>query len=877
MTVTTSQYTENSYRVNISNEVTYTNILSGMNTAITSLGWSLYDSLDNNVPGTGTTSIYSPIFTRVYRALNDDATTYKYFIIRYNIIKMCLWTGTCEDWNLNTHISVNESWNNAGSFVQNYDIKSSFIWVMATGKHIVIWPWILGEPGLWTGVFEFQRIAPEDIIAKSAPCWAWTNSIMIGTPWGQNSTGTSKVMFAFPRTPDGLTGSAAAAAFAPVINRMMYPPSHPSGTIAISSSTLMGHLAGSYYAANPWSSSPRSYFNDLDKPIFYPISVNGIDKEMPFGNMYDVSYGKPIGTGGDIVSLPLDNTSGIINSSGTPSSTISLPLNGMYNSASNGYGQGTSYNSITDFLDGTSGQSYSIYCTNFGADTICVIGKHLYYTVANATNGNAGIYRLDTLDMFKSRGSKTSAYYLNLTPASSTWNYGQKIYTSRNNLGVFDLIFDGQKTLYGSTTTGVLKIDTETLAATELTLVGSGTGLTVTTTASGGVITAATLSAAGSGYLNGGTGTLRFIISGGTFPSLCSISVTAGVPSGAITVLTIGSYSQGGNGYTTSATPVSTTPISTAARGYLSLDMQYLYATTTPLADVNTTKPEAVSINLSTFTQTALYPTSRNIGATSKVGKAHSTYNGQCVLFTTNNDTAWFGRGAYYDIFTPDTSTFVSGNTLSSQIAGMYAPMLFYYDNTSGRFFVIDINITSTGDSYISTLAAMRSREISGANLVNSVLMGSSASAVPASPGYCFQTYSSQSNCSELEYMFKYGILYFWVKATYSVGAKPCAAIMLSNPASSGAPSMLYLNNVNSFSPSGNTIFGGGADKIISHGARNYVKLNTDSSSTSSCIIVQFNNYNDFWQEPTTGINSVANSDSQNKFIFSTGRLYLKA
>lgn len=313
MSVKNIPYTANSVRVVISNEVTYTNILTGMNTAITGLGWTLWDSVDNWIPGSpisftatisGTamtvsavstgalavgqtvvgsgvtsnsvitvaptsqlTGAYtlsqsstvgsatamsvvssnaSPMFLRVYRAINADASTYKYFIIWYDIRKQAFWTGTCESWDATNHVATNLAWNNNGSFVQNYDIKDSYIWVSATARHIVIWPFILGEPGLWTGVFEFERSAPEDTVANAAPCWAWTNSVIIGTPFADGTiaqhVSSSKTMFAFPRTQDGLTGAAAAGAYAPVTNRGSFPPSYPSGTLTHGGASFFGYI-----------------------------------------------------------------------------------------------------------------------------------------------------------------------------------------------------------------------------------------------------------------------------------------------------------------------------------------------------------------------------------------------------------------------------------------------------------------------------------------------------------------------------------------------------------------------------------------------------------------------------------------------------------
>jgi len=82
---------------------------------------------------------------------------------------------------------------------------------------------ILNKPGLWSAVFEFERALPEDTAAAGNPCYAWTNSAMLGTPWGRIPTATSRVMFAFPRTPIGSTGAQAAKEYAPITSRGNVP------------------------------------------------------------------------------------------------------------------------------------------------------------------------------------------------------------------------------------------------------------------------------------------------------------------------------------------------------------------------------------------------------------------------------------------------------------------------------------------------------------------------------------------------------------------------------------------------------------------------------------------------------------------------------
>ena len=608
MTVTNTSYSTNSYRVNITNELSSANILSGVNTAITALGWTSYDTVTNAVPGAGTSNAFSPIYTYVYRAPNNDGTgtgltvnttvssgvvtaatlnaagsaylssgtgtltftiagggvpaiatigvtsgvpagtitivsggtnytantavatypyTWKYFILRWDVAKQQFFTSACEYWNNVTHVATNETWNGAGSFPQQYDLKDCFIWVGATARHLVLWPFIKSEPGMWAGVFEFERVVPEDTVGNGAPCFAWTNSVMIGTPYGKTTGTISRIMYAFPRTQDGFTGAAAAQIYAPVTNRGMFPPSYPQGTLAISVDTNLLHLASYYNLTYGWDTSTAKAFAS-------PISIDGISKSIPFGRTYNLSTTKQIGSFLDTTTLTLDTTGGWVASTGTSADCVILPMNG-----------GTEIGSIT-----------------YGANKMSAPVA----TNAMTTNVSKMIVIGDNVWACAQEGVYTWA--MSAGTVSPTLVYANSV-----SLGVIDIVFDGARSIYASTYFGVVKIDTETLAATSYTFPnGAGSGLTVTTTVVSGAVTVATVTAAGTGYLNQITGTMFFTIPGQTgFPALCSIALTtAGATTGAATVV------YGGTGYT-AGTALATSVM--MGGGYLNLDNKYLYVT----------------------------------------------------------------------------------------------------------------------------------------------------------------------------------------------------------------------------------------------------------------------------------------------------------
>ncbi len=420
MAVTNTQYSTNSYRVDISNELQSNNIIAGVNTAITTLGWSLYDIVSQ--------TDYSPMATYVYRVLNADSTTYKYAILRWNTLLLNFNLSTCEDWNTTTNVATNESWHNAGMFYQGYDIKDCFIFVGATARHLVVQPFIRNEPGLWTAILEFERVAAEDISQNSAPCFAYTNSLMLGTPWGQTSNNTpSRFMFSFPRTPDNQTGAYAARVYSPVTTRGMYPPYYPSantGNTGANSVIIVSthdgnalHLGSFYNTLGTWGWDPA-------KAVVSPITVDHIYKSMPFGRIYNAGVTKPVGSQSlDSTYINADTTGGWPSSTGSNTEFLSFAMNG---------GSETEYANTVGRLSVSWSNNNSIV---FGS--VLAIGNNVW---AAANNG------VWTWDM--NSGANTSA-----------------IQRYVNSNGVVDIMFDGIRSVYGTTNNGIVQIDTETYAA----------------------------------------------------------------------------------------------------------------------------------------------------------------------------------------------------------------------------------------------------------------------------------------------------------------------------------------------------------------------------------------------------------------------------
>lgn len=456
MSVTNTQYATNTYKVAVANELTGSNnVIAGVNTAITTLGWTSYDTVNQTT--------YSPMVTKVYRVLNADGSSYKYAILRWNTLKLQLNLSTCESWNNVTHVATNETWHADGCFYHGYDLRQSFIIVNATARHLMLQSYILNEPGHWAGIFETERVAAEDISANTVPCHFYTNSLMLGTPYGLDTvvgagaaqSNTSQVMVAFPRTPDNQTDFAAAGMYAPTTSRGMWPPFYPSGNTAnVGANSVFSvygndfnllHL-GSWWLnigagavgqtnSSSISTSGGTWGWDGGSIPISPISVDAIKKHMPFGRVYDMSVTRPIGGQLDTTYFTANTAGGWVDNTGSNTEFLLMPLNGgpetYYSNNMVGrdsLGIATNPNpGISVFWSNNSNVVYS---------TLAAVGNNVWAA------GNNGVWIWN-----QNGGANTAAnvvYY--------------------NSNGIFDLMFDGVRSIYATTNSGLIQIDTETYA-----------------------------------------------------------------------------------------------------------------------------------------------------------------------------------------------------------------------------------------------------------------------------------------------------------------------------------------------------------------------------------------------------------------------------
>ena len=456
MTVTTTNYTAGggTKLITVSNEfgTKSANIINAVDAAIISLGWTSYDTID--------ATLFSPIVTEVYRVLNADGITYKYLIIRWDTVKLFFYTSTCEFWNLGSHTPTNESWTQAGGFAQGYDVASCYFILSASARHFMIWPFINRQPGLWTAVIEFERIAAEDLATVATtptPCWAWTSSVMIGSPWGlaQTSAGPSRVMFAFPRLVDGTVGASAAYYYAPITNKGMMPPFMPQTTITIAGDVVAGHIGSYYrYLGYGWDFSGTS--GGLTGGSFRaptsPFSVDRIDQYTPFGRAYNFGIlGSSIGQPGDTVYANVDTTGGWPSGNTTTSTNtecLTLPINGGLESFTQAL--------IPPYTSGSFNLQMGLGYTSTAS-----------YTYATAAGKVIGIGdQMWSVNSYGVHTTPISGGAIGASYSSSTTNFALQRAGSGLALVFQDILFDGNRTVWASTANGIVGVDTITYSAT---------------------------------------------------------------------------------------------------------------------------------------------------------------------------------------------------------------------------------------------------------------------------------------------------------------------------------------------------------------------------------------------------------------------------
>lgn len=361
MSVTTNTIGTNTRQIVISGETSINNILTAVSNALVALGWTAYDTV--------TTGTNNAQVRQIFRVLNADATTYKYLGILWHPNKGLFHTTAYESWNSSTHVGTNEVFTNGYTFPSGVQYSNCSIYVMASARWAVLYSTIRGEYGPWSGVFEFEREAAEDTVGAGFPCFAWTNSNIIGEPVGHSATvGTSNHdswCVSFPRTPHPYTGIAAAQFNTLISGFGMFPPSVPTAGLNTSHANKLGGLSSGY----AWDSA---------KKAVHVLKGAGVGNAQPRGRMFGVKAIGPIGDPLDTVVLPIDANYHYASSGGTNTDHWVLPMNGGYHMS---YAYAGNRLAATLFGTGMSGTD--------AYDGVLVKGKYIYAGCVS------GIWKID--------------------------------------------------------------------------------------------------------------------------------------------------------------------------------------------------------------------------------------------------------------------------------------------------------------------------------------------------------------------------------------------------------------------------------------------------------------------------------------------------
>lgn len=445
MTVTINTLGTNSRQIVIANETSATNIINAVNTCLTSLGWTLVDTVTSGSRGLLTTKVYS--------APNADTVTTKYMIIRYDLHRQYWFTSCAENWNTTTNTATNECWYGNRQILLPLQYSNCTLYVFATARYACFMGTVLNEPSSWQGVFEFEREAPEDIAAASIPCFGWTSSLTIGEPYGNivvpvagttpgpgttsNANGFVACGFAPPRTINSLTGTAAAANFIILTTIGSYPP--PKGQIGVDftnggvTQTINLHNAmlGSF-------GEGQSYVWNNTKTLISNIKLAGYSSNYVVGKIYGLKITTKLGNVLDTTVVPVDANL-FYSATGSNTTHYLMGIHGGYtDKLATGSNRLQSQVTVSGTALGTPWQS------------VVVGGRFVYFTTST------GFHKFD---------AQTQGFTYNILPAAA----------------YYAVKFDGENSLYvtGATANTVYKVNLSNDTYVSLTMTGSWSGLAI--------------------------------------------------------------------------------------------------------------------------------------------------------------------------------------------------------------------------------------------------------------------------------------------------------------------------------------------------------------------------------------------------------------
>lgn len=358
--------------------------------------------------------------TMVYRCLNKDGITYKYVAFLWDKSRWKVTQISMESWDISTQTITNECWNNYRSDgIHGFNVMNCDIILYGSPRHLGMMTYLQGNNSVWSMCVEMEREAAEDTAVGAVPCWGMT----YGHKFLLYSSSVAKFDFiAVPRTKNGFTGTNAAQYWTQLTSIGAW------GRLG-SSNSRFSHFFHS--AETTWRAA--TYGWDTAKKLIThlkPLHDSGTTDAVitPYGRIFMLKAAPPMGGIMDKVAVPVD-AEGWFTAGGTDTDHWMLPSN--YTGGSNMLsGVAPTYPTVTSWATGNT--------LNGG----CYTGDCMYLATG------AGIYKLNVSSGAGGMVAGTSGIY-------------------------YDTVFDGRY-VYGSSTTGVTRVDTKNLDAVLTLAVGAG-------------------------------------------------------------------------------------------------------------------------------------------------------------------------------------------------------------------------------------------------------------------------------------------------------------------------------------------------------------------------------------------------------------------
>lgn len=457
MSVTVTSLGSNSRKIEISNESDInaaSGIIDSISTALTDLGWTLFD--------TTVSGARNCFITKVYTAdCNDGGSpSKKYMILRFDGPRRFWYVSCAESWNDTTHVTTNECFTQGRSFPLPLQLNNCVLYVWASARYAIFQGAVRGELGPWQGIVEYERVMSDDN-SSGAPCFGYTNEFIIGSPyyvWNSLTTIDAEAypknhVFPIwpPRTPLGTTGMEAIRSHSIVIGNIPFPPNERlflfnSNTGSLSSNTVQTSLGTGLASLN--SETFRYNANTSLRPIADLRVTSQALGHYDFGRIYGLKLTTNLGAALDTITVPVDGNL-FFSNTGSNNSHYILPISG-----GPGHAVQVGVSKIYQELIPAPATNSAIFDTSG-----LVKGRYIFNTVGTANNTQANVVSKLDLD-------------------NGTWSNIALPGTAEC------IIYDGGNNVYVTTGVGVSRINVDNNAIANLTsnLAGGASALTINDT-----------------------------------------------------------------------------------------------------------------------------------------------------------------------------------------------------------------------------------------------------------------------------------------------------------------------------------------------------------------------------------------------------------